>query len=61
VWGSPRLGLVRVGDRAKSSTSTRSRGAPEELRAKLLETRAKLLDSGVDPDLLGPPAVQENS
>jgi hypothetical protein len=29
--------------------------SPEELRAKLLETRRKLLDSGVDPDLLGPP------
>src|SRR5262249_12107222 len=27
----------------------------DELRAKLLEFRAKLLDSDVDPDLLGPP------
>jgi hypothetical protein len=27
----------------------------EELRAKLLEIRAKLLDSDDDPDLLGPP------
>jgi hypothetical protein len=27
----------------------------EELRAKLLEIRAKLLDSDVDPELLGPP------
>jgi hypothetical protein len=26
----------------------------DELRAKLLEVRAKLLDSDVDPDLLGP-------
>ena len=29
--------------------------SPEELRAKLLETRAKLLDSGIDPELLEPP------
>src|SRR5262249_32514130 len=27
----------------------------EELRAKLLEIRTKLLDSDVDPELLGPP------
>jgi hypothetical protein len=27
----------------------------EELRAKLLEIRAKLLDSDIDPALLGPP------
>jgi hypothetical protein len=33
---------------------------PEELRAKVLEARAKLLDSGVDPDLLGPPPNGRN-
>jgi hypothetical protein len=27
----------------------------DELRSKLLEIRAKLLDSDVDPELLGPP------
>jgi len=31
----------------------------EELRAKLLEIRGKLLDSDVDPDLLGPPLEQQ--
>jgi hypothetical protein len=31
----------------------------EELRAKLLEIRAKLLDSDVDPDLLGPPLEEQ--
>jgi len=29
--------------------------SPDELRAKLLEIRGKLLDSEVDPALLGPP------
>jgi len=29
--------------------------SPDELRAKLLEIRGKLLDSDIDPALLGPP------
>jgi hypothetical protein len=32
----------------------------EELRAKLVEIRTKLLDSDIDPELLGPP-VEEAS
>jgi len=32
----------------------------DELRAKLLEIRAKLIEDGVDPALLGPP-VEEGS
>src|SRR5262249_5821334 len=32
----------------------------EELRAKLVEIRSKLLDSDIDPELLGPP-VEEGS
>jgi hypothetical protein len=32
----------------------------DELRAKLLEIRAKLLDSDIDPELLGPP-LEEGS
>ena len=32
----------------------------DELRARLLEIRDKLLDSGVDPELLGPP-LEEGS
>jgi hypothetical protein len=31
----------------------------EELRAKMVEIRTKLLDSDVDPDLLGPPSVEQ--
>ena len=31
----------------------------DDLRAKLLEIRAKLLDSDVDPDLLGPPPEEQ--
>ena len=31
----------------------------EELRAKLVEIRTKLLDSDVDPDLLGPPLEEQ--
>jgi len=30
----------------------------DEVRAKLLEIRTKLLDSDVDPELLGPPVEQ---
>jgi len=29
--------------------------SPDELRAKLLEIRQHLLDSDIDPELLGPP------
>jgi len=32
----------------------------DELRVRLLEIRAKLLDSDVDPDLLGPPLDAPN-
>jgi hypothetical protein len=32
----------------------------DELRAKLLEIRAKLLDTDVDPDLLGPPSEEQS-
>ena len=31
----------------------------DELRAKLLEIGAKLLDSDVEPDLLGPPHEEQ--
>src|SRR5262245_30328666 len=35
--------------------------SPEELRAKLLEIRGKLLDSGIDPTLLEPPPDGQQS
>ena len=31
----------------------------DELRAKLLEIRTKLLDSDIDPELLGPPIEEQ--